>query len=170
LTINRQLFSARFRKLRRDLGLSQRNLSKNIGLKGNTQVSKFERGASEPSLEVLRKLAEIRSVDIQIDLHDLVTGKTSPAVEVWKQENKTLLELLAKYISSETARLLDERHKLWGELGMIEDAKAKQKKGVVGKDGAITFLKAEIARIEKQIADVAEDQDYVKRALFDIIH
>jgi len=167
---NRQLFAERFRNYRRALGLSQREFSKKIGLSGNTQISKFENGTSEPSITTLRKLADIGPIDYELDLHELITGKPCPTIRAWREENKTLLELLAKYISRETSRLLDERHKRWGELGVIEEAKtkAKQKKGFIVRDNAIVFLKAEITRIEKQISDLAEDQNYVQSALNNI--
>ena len=96
-------------------------MAEKLHLAGNTQISKFENDKSEPSIEVLRKLAAIGSIDIQIDLHELITGEPSAVVELCKRQNKDLLELLAKYISSETARLLEERHYLWGELGVAED-------------------------------------------------
>ena len=172
ITKNRHLFAEHFRNYRRILGLSQRELSKKIGLAGNTQISKFENGTSEPSITTLRKLADIGPIDYELDLHELITGKPCPAIRAWREENKTLLELLAKYISRETSRLLDERHKRWGELGEIEEAKAKAMKkegeSFVVRDNAIVFLKAEIARIERQISDIAEDQNYVQNALNNI--
>jgi len=136
-------------------------MAEKLHLAGNTQISKFENDKSEPSIEVLRKLAAIGSVDIQIDLHELITGEPSAVVELCKRENKGLLELLAKYISFETARLLEERHQLWGELGVAEE---RERKGLAGRDQA-AFWKAEITRIEKRIADVTEDQHYVQEAL-----
>ena len=159
---NRQLFAGRFRKLRKDLYLSQRDFAKKIGLTGNTQISKFEKGTSEPSIESLRRIAKLTTIDTRVDIHELVTGTLSPIAESWKEENRKLLELLAKYISWETARLLDERHKLWGDL---DDAKAKKSQGITGQDEYIDFLKSELHRLQERISDVTEDQHYVQEAL-----
>lgn len=159
---NRQLFARRIHKLRKDLQLSQRDFSKKIGLTGNTQVSKFEKGVSEPTIEVLRQVAKLSTLDVCIDLHELVTGQPSAVVENWKEENRKLLELLAKYVTWETARLLDKRHELWGELGIVE---AKKSEGICGQDESIDFLKSELHRIQERISDVTEDQHYVQEAL-----
>lgn len=155
---NRQLFSQRFRKLRKRLGLSQRQLAKKLNFTANTQVSKFETAASEPTLETLRQIAKFS----EVDLHKLVTGKPCPALKLWQEENKKLLELLARYVSHETGRLLQERHKLWGELGVAQE---KQGQGITGQDEYVSFLRSELARIEKLLADAAEDQHYVQEAL-----
>ncbi len=165
---NRKEFSARFRKLRDALKLSQRELAKILDFTANTQISKFENAESEPTLETLRKLARLsRRTDIQIDLHELVTGRFSHLVENLREENQKLLELLASYISAKTAKLIDERHKLWGELAVAEEKAAKH---IVGQEEYSQFLKAEIKRIEEQLADAAEDQHYVQEALDGMQH
>jgi transcriptional regulator with XRE-family HTH domain len=165
---NRKEFAVRFRNLREALKLSQRELAKFLGFTANTQISKFENAESEPMLETLRKLARLsRRTDIRIDLHELITGNPSHVVVDWKEENQKLLELLAKYISAETARLIDERHKLWGELWVAEEKAAKQ---IVGQDEYVQFLKGEINRIEQLLADAAEDQHYVQEALDGMRH
>lgn len=159
---NRQLFSERFRSIRAQLRLSQRDLAQKIGLTGNVQVSKFENSVSEPSLEALRKLAELQSIDVEIDLHELITGLPSPAAKKWKEEYFTILELTAKYILRETDRLLVERHKLWGELG---EAQAKEVNHPDSQTKYIGHLEAEVHRVEQHIADVTEDQRYIQEAL-----
>ena len=70
--------------------------------------------------------------------------------------------ILARYVSHETGRLLQERHKLWGELGVAQE---KQGQGITGQDEYVSFLRSELARIEKLLADAAEDQHYVQEAL-----
>jgi transcriptional regulator with XRE-family HTH domain len=160
---NRKEFSARFRNLRELLKLSQRELAKFLGFTANTQISKFENAESEPTLETLRKLAQLsRRTDIRIDLHELITGKPSHIVEDWKEENKKLLELLAKYISSETSRLIAERHHLWG---MLSEAEQKAVQHIAGSEELIPHLKVQIKQVEGLLADVAEDQHYVQDAL-----
>ena len=159
---NRQLFSVRFRKLRTELHLTQHQLSEKLGFSTNTQVSKFENGGSEPNLEILRKLADASSSTFSLDLHELITGQESPKIYAQKVEYQALLQLLAKYIAAETARLLEERHRFWGELG---DAETKKSQGIAGQEEYVQFLKADLHRLEKQIADVAEDQHYIQEAM-----
>lgn len=71
-------FGARFHKFRVDKGLSQRSLAKNLKFTANTQISKFEKGLSEPSAETLRELSRIYAVD----LHWLITGQVSPDLKI----------------------------------------------------------------------------------------
>lgn len=161
-------FGPRLQKTREKCGFSRAKLAKKIGLSNPSQISRYESGKGFPNITALGTLGELLGVDI----HWLITGKPCPAIQAWREENKTLLELLAKYISRETSRLLDERHKRWGELGEIEESKAKAMKkegeSFVVRDNAIVFLKAEITRIEKQLSDLAEDQNYVQNALNNI--
>jgi transcriptional regulator with XRE-family HTH domain len=159
---NRQLFSVRFRKLRTDLHLTQHQLSEKLGFSTKTQVSKFENGGSEPNLEILRKLVDISSINFPLDLHELITGKESLKIYAQKVEYQAILLLLAKYIAVETARLLEERHRFWGELG---DAETKKSQGIAGQEEYVQFLKADLHRLEKRIADVAEDQHYIQEAM-----
>lgn len=165
-TKNRQLFSERFRKLRKDLRLSQRELSNLLGLSGNTQVSKFEKGTSEPTIETLRRLERLSTASFAIDIHKLVTGKPCPSLCILQEEKQKLLELLAKYISRETGRLLDERQCITAELAIETD---KVNKDIVGSDEMVNHLKSELHTIEQQIADVAEDQHWIAEALKELI-
>lgn len=161
-TKKKEGFSQRFLKLRKEMGLSQQALSKLLGLSGNTQISKFENGTSEPNLETLRKIASLSNVSMGIDIHELVVGHPSPITKQWESSYYNILELAAKYISRDTARLIEERHKMWGELGMAQE---KASKGIVGQSDYVDFLKREIQRIEEQISNVTEDQHYVQEAL-----
>lgn len=86
LALNKKLFAERFRNFRLNKGLSQRDLAKKIAIKGHTQISKFETGASEPSLETLRAIAK----EFKIDLHEFITNEDSPATIKYKKQLKTL--------------------------------------------------------------------------------
>jgi transcriptional regulator with XRE-family HTH domain len=70
-------FSSRLREARQAACLTQAELAKKLGLKGNTPVYRFESGVSSPSIETLCCIAEV----LKIDLHWLITGKPSLAVE-----------------------------------------------------------------------------------------
>ena len=89
---NKQLFADRFRALRKKVGLSQRKIAELLGLTGNTQISKFEKGTSEPSLETLRKLTDLFAVD----LHTFITGDKSPAAK----ESEKRLRMYGKALIS----------------------------------------------------------------------
>jgi len=159
---NRQLFSVRFRKLRTELHLTQHQLSEKLGFSTNTQVSKFENGGSEPNLEILRKLADISSIIFPLDLHELITGEESLKIYAQKVNYQALLQLLAKYIATETARLLEERHQL---RGVLRDAETKKSQGIADQEEHVQFLKAGLHQLEKRISDVAEDQHYIQEAM-----
>jgi transcriptional regulator with XRE-family HTH domain len=159
----RDTFGQRLRKLRVAKGLSQVQFASLIGYKRSGSISNIENDKTPPDIAILAKIAEC----LNVDLHELITSNPSHVVEDWKAENQTLLELLAKYISAETARLIDERHKFWGELGVAEEKAAKH---IVGQDEYAQFLKGEINRIEKLLADTAEDQHYVQEALDGMQH
>jgi transcriptional regulator with XRE-family HTH domain len=162
-TTNRKEFAIRFHNLREALKLSQRELAKFLGFTANTQISKFENAESEPNLETLRKLARLsRRTDIRIDLHELITGNPSHVVEDWKEENQTLLELIAKYISSQIAHLLDQRDAIVGELGVAEENLNEESES---QKAHIAFLKTLITQIQNKLSEAAEDQHYVKEAL-----
>jgi len=151
----------RIRKARDDRGLSQSALGARAGFKGNTAIYRIEAGKTSPSANTLLKIAHA----LNVDLYWLLTGDDSPIVKTMKEEHRIVLETLAKYISHETARLLDKRHELWGELGVTQE---KQSRGIVGTDEYVHFLESEIKRIEEKVADVAEDQHYVQDALSNI--
>jgi len=70
-------FALRLRNARIKAGLTQEQLGKKLGFKGNTAVYRFEAGISSPSIEILCCLAKI----LNIDLHWLITGNPSLAVE-----------------------------------------------------------------------------------------
>jgi transcriptional regulator with XRE-family HTH domain len=160
---NTKEFAIRFRNLREALKLSQRILAKFLGFTANTQISKFENAESEPTLETLRKLARLsRRTDIRIDLHELITGKPSHVVEDWKEENQTLLELIAKYVSSQIAHLLDQRDAIVGELGVAEENLNEKSEN---QKEHIAFLKTQITQIQNKLSEAAKDQHYVKEAL-----
>jgi transcriptional regulator with XRE-family HTH domain len=58
----------RIRELRQQVGISQNELARRMGLK-NTSVIQWERGSNMPSADKLPKLAEILGVEIS-DLYD----------------------------------------------------------------------------------------------------
>lgn len=80
------MFSDRLIKLRENLGLSQLEVSKRLGI-ARTTYSGYETGAREPNLETLEKMAGL--FDVSLDY--LITGSEKDLTE--EQE-----ELLWKFI------------------------------------------------------------------------
>jgi transcriptional regulator with XRE-family HTH domain len=58
----RQVFAANLRRLRHAKGLSQENLAYEASV-NRTYMSKLEKGASYPGLEIIGKLAEVLEVE-----------------------------------------------------------------------------------------------------------
>ena len=58
----RQAFAANLRRLRHAKGISQENLAYEAGV-NRTYISKLEKGASYPGLEVIAKLANTLNVE-----------------------------------------------------------------------------------------------------------
>ena len=56
-------FSIRLKELRCDYDMSQTKLAKKLNLKASA-ISKYEKGITQPSIETLKKLAEIYNVTI----------------------------------------------------------------------------------------------------------
>lgn len=109
---NRQLFSERFHNLRKQLKLSQRGLSEKLGFSANTQISKIENAKSEPTVEVLRRLAKIEQPNVSIDIHELVTGEPSPGTEKAIRILKPFAHAHLSEINAKIQKLTDEISKL----------------------------------------------------------
>nr|WP_325186608.1 helix-turn-helix transcriptional regulator [uncultured Oscillibacter sp.] len=77
-------FGERLRKLRKQRGLSQNELSKHIGI-SKSSVNMYERGEREPSFETLEAIADYFNVDM-----DFLLGR-SPIYRI--QENLNLEKL-----------------------------------------------------------------------------
>lgn len=77
-------FGERLRKLRKQRGLSQNELSKHIGI-SKSSVNMYERGEREPSFETLEAIADYFNVDM-----DFLLGR-SPMYRI--QENLNLEKL-----------------------------------------------------------------------------
>ena len=64
-------FGERLSKSRKNKGLSQTALAKEMGFSANSLISRFEKDKARPSFEHLVKLSEV----LNVDLHWLITGK-----------------------------------------------------------------------------------------------
>lgn len=159
---NSHNFSSRFRKLRKDIGLSQKDFSKLLDFTTNTQVSRFESGLSEPSLKTLRKLSEL----FPIDLHYLITGEQSPAALQLERDRLKILADRIKYLGSTLGNVLRDREARAREL---EDNKKRQAKGEDIEPGFIEILESEIQAYDNELRTLGEDVPWVKEAMESII-
>jgi len=66
----------RVHDLRKQSGMTQKELAKKLGYKTNVAVHKIETGEMPADVIILNKLAEI----FDCDLHELITGKCPPAL------------------------------------------------------------------------------------------
>jgi transcriptional regulator with XRE-family HTH domain len=58
----REVFAANLRRLRHDKGISQENLAYEAGV-NRTYLSRLEKAASYPGLEIIGKLADVLDVE-----------------------------------------------------------------------------------------------------------
>ena len=159
---NSHNFSSRFRKLRKDMGLSQKVFSKLLGFTTNTQISRFESGLSEPSLKTLRKLSKL----FPIDLHYLITGEQSPAALQLERDRLKILSDHAKHLGTTLGNLLKDREARVNEL---EDNKKRLAKGEDIEPEFIEILESEIQAYDNEMRSFAEDIPWVKETIESII-
>jgi transcriptional regulator with XRE-family HTH domain len=92
-------FAENLKKARSGKNISQDELAKKIGVHA-THVSRYERGLSAPSIDVVQKIAE--TLDVSID--ELVFGNQSIQLEQ-KIKDRELLSLFSK------VQILNEKQK-----------------------------------------------------------
>ena len=159
---NKQLFAERFRALRKKVGLSQRKLAELLNLTGNTQISKFEKGLSEPSLEILRKLTDLFAVD----LHFFITGDKSPAALQLERAQLKILTDRMKYLGTKLGNILKDRETRANEL---EDNKKRLANGEDVEPEFIEILESDIQAYDNELRTLAENVPWVKEAIESII-
>lgn len=93
-------FADRLASLRRDKGLTQQQLAERVGLH-QTQIHRYESGASEPSMDALRRLALTLGVTIdQLVFDDAERGPDEElrlqfeAISRFDQEEKRVVKAL----------------------------------------------------------------------------
>ena len=80
-------FSENLKQLRANKKLSQANFAKEIGVHV-THLSRYERGLSSPSLEIIQKIAEV----LNISIDTLVFGQKNAEDEINDKELATLFK------------------------------------------------------------------------------
>ena len=93
----------KLKEIRTMSGLSQKALGDQLGLK-DTTISKYERGASDPTIETLIKLADIFGVSV-----DALVGHNGNLLDLnsVSSNQRKLIELIStKLTDEEVAQLL----------------------------------------------------------------
>ncbi len=152
----------RLKASRERLGLNQSKLAAQLNFSSPTVVSRFERGERLPSTETLIRLAELHD----IDLHWLLTGKPAPTAQEAAKERQDAINKLARYVSSEVARLLKNRDEIAAGLKDVEQRKTA---GESVEAVRIDLWKTQLLVAEYRLQEVGKDQDWVRLALADIV-
>jgi len=100
-------FGGRLHKIRKDKGLSQKELANKLGYKQSGSISNIENDKTPPDIQVLQNIANV----LPVDLHWLITGEVSPTTYAVAERYITLTEKLAPYVGHSMAIFLEERTK-----------------------------------------------------------
>lgn len=94
-----KLFGENLKRLRVEKGISQEDMAKKIKIHAN-HVSRYERGLSAPSIEVVEKMAKL--LDVSID--ELVSGSVNERIEK-NIADRELLNIFQKVQNLEAPQL-----------------------------------------------------------------
>lgn len=98
-------FSNNLRYLRKKFNLSQEDLANKLGYKSFTTIQKWESGVSEPSVSVVKQIAELFGVSMDAitneNLYDEVNTIAAHHDEVdWTEDELKEIEDFKKYVLS----------------------------------------------------------------------
>jgi transcriptional regulator with XRE-family HTH domain len=94
-----KIFGENLKRLRVEKGISQEDMAKKIKIHAN-HLSRYERGLSAPSIEVVEKMAKL--LDVSID--ELVSGSVNERIEK-NLADRELLNIFQKVQSLEPPQL-----------------------------------------------------------------
>jgi transcriptional regulator with XRE-family HTH domain len=161
---DREKFSDRFRNLRRQLGLSQRELAEKLGFTGNTQVSKFEKSTTEPTLEMLRRLfSACSSQNYPLNLHWLITGEPSPDAKRWREDCLGVVGTTLMFIDLLNQRIDEDRGNL---VQKVHKFRMQESQGALFDQGTFPELNAQIADLERQLAQNRQTRDQIIERIY----
>lgn len=133
IMVTKNIISSNFKNLRKEINISQKEFSQKIEVPVTT-ISKYERGETRPSVEILTRLGDIFGVNINW----LLTGQgemflTKTEKEEEKEEEKPalkekMIEMFDTLTEDQQRQILKniEDQKL---LNQLKDLMAKQKLG-----------------------------------------
>lgn len=143
-----ETFGSRLRKLRKDKGLSQTEFARKIGYKRSGSISYIENDKTPPDLHALVKITEA----LDVDLHNLITGKNSTLVE-------NLMLKLKPFLLAQLIELNEKGQANWKEqlklLGILDRTKEQNDR--------IKQLQQETEAIHKYYNEITDDLNLVLR-------
>jgi transcriptional regulator with XRE-family HTH domain len=154
-------FGERLRNVRKNKGLTQSDLAKQLGFKHNSPVSNLEIDKISPDIQTLRKIAEI----FQVDLHWLITGENAPSSIEHLKAHQHLFAALGKYISWCIAFLLMERDNRYIKMGEF----AKKDQADVD-DELVKTIRFEIDELILRISELSKLQTEIQKILADLLN
>jgi transcriptional regulator with XRE-family HTH domain len=90
----KQDFSDRLRRAREEKGLTRGELANKLGLRDSSQISRYENSKAFPAIPAIQRLANI----LDIDLHWLITGTSSPSIKILSNAAENYLRELSEKI------------------------------------------------------------------------
>ena len=117
------MFNENLRKIRKEKGYTQEELAAKVGVVRQT-VSKWEKGLSVPDADILRKIAEILDVDINILLGDEIAVDVDNFNGLNSNKKKNIddnnvVEKQLTKISEQLAIKNKRNRKIWKTIGMV---------------------------------------------------
>ena len=94
-----KIFGDNLKRLRVEKGISQEDMAKKIKVHAN-HVSRYERGLSAPSIEVVEKMAKL----LEVSIDELVSGSVNERMEK-NISDRELLNIFQKVQSLEPQQL-----------------------------------------------------------------
>ncbi len=152
----------RLRALRKRAGLSQGELAEQLGYKAPASISNAEADKTPLDSDTLAKIAPLLNADV----HWLLTGQPAPTAQEAANQRQDAINKLARYVSSEVARLLKNRDEIAAELKDVEQRKSA---GESVEAVLIDVWKTQLLVAECRLQEVGKDQDWVRLALADTV-
>jgi transcriptional regulator with XRE-family HTH domain len=154
-------FGERLHNLRKNKGLTQSGLAKQLGFKHNSPVSNIESNKISPDIQTLIKIGEI----FKTDLHWLITGNPAPSSNQQDKNYQRIFADLGKQISWSIAVLLGERD------AKEEDAEELAKRMESGEDlgSEMIGIVRDTAVIQQRISELVRLQSEMQKMLSDLL-
>ncbi|MCP3943124.1 MAG: helix-turn-helix transcriptional regulator, partial [Desulfobacteraceae bacterium] len=95
-------FAEKLKLLRKEFGFTQNELAKKIGISGNRHISLLEKGAHQPSLESIQKLASLFNVSTDYLIFEDVPRGNSVHVK-----NPELFDLIDQLVNTDNQQAID---------------------------------------------------------------
>jgi transcriptional regulator with XRE-family HTH domain len=158
ISIGNKVLGERLALSRQNKGLNQKELAQLLGYKNGVSISNIESGKTPIDGNSLIKIAE----NLDVDLHWLITGKSSPEALKWEENYKKVLTRLADYIVRGLADCLELKATRQQEL---EDNLRRQKRGEKVDIDFIGSLQSEVLSLQREISEFSKDKPWLEQCI-----